>query len=740
MVTISKQQAPAVFAEGINFDAWLQHVAAHRSEAELQQIRNVHALMDGVVEYQQDLLGDTEYTRALKVAEILADLHIDTNTLVATMLHGVLPSHDIGSEQIEQMFGKDVLQLVMGINKMRIVDAYQVHHADEQHDKKSVERIRKLLLALAEDIRVVVIKIAERVYTMRKLKLLSDEVRRQIAAETKDIFAPLASRLGIWQLKWELEDLSFRYLEPETYKHVASMLDERRIDRENFINAAMAELTQELQQAGIDAHVSGRPKHIYSIWRKMVAKNIGFDELFDVRAVRVLVNSIADCYAALGIVHNKWRPIPSEFDDYIATPKENNYQSLHTAVIGPDNKTLEVQIRTSKMHEHAEYGVASHWGYKEGGKQDVKYQEKITWLRQLLELKDEDVVSEDLVERFKSEIFEDRVYVLTPKGKVIDLPRGATPLDFAYHVHTEVGHHFRGAKADGKIVPIGYELQNGQQVEVLTSKHTQPSRDWLNPHLGYIKSPRARAKIRAWFKQQDQERNIAEGRVVLDRELQRLGIAHIQYEQIGERFGIHKVDEFLAALGRGDITTNQVAVAVNELVFPVAEPGPAHSVHLLQPRRDKQAPGDVYVQGVGDLMTHTALCCHPVPYDSIAGYITRGRGVTIHRRDCPNLQRLQIDEGERVIEVEWGSTSPRRTYPVEIMIQAYDRQGLLQDVSTILTNSHLSVTAMNMHTDKKTLIAHLGITIEVANVNQLSAALTKIEHLRNVIKVSRKNA
>jgi len=740
MVTISKQQASAVFTEDIDFDAWLQHVAQHRSDAELEQLRKAHALMNGVIEHQQDILGDTEYTRALKIAEILSDLHIDTNTLVATMLHGVLPSRDISSEQIEEEFGKDVLLLVMGINKMRIVDAYQVHHAEDQHDRKSVERVRKLLLALAEDIRVVLIKIAERLYTMRKLKLLSDEVRRQIAAETRDIFAPLASRLGIWQIKWELEDLSFRYLEPETYKHVANMLDERRIDREKYINSVITDLTHELEQAGIEAQLSGRPKHIYSIWRKMVAKNIGFNELFDVRAVRVLVNSVAECYTVLGIVHNKWRPIPSEFDDYIATPKENNYQSLHTAVIGPDNKTLEVQIRTSRMHEHAEYGVASHWGYKEGGKQDIKYQEKITWLRQLLELKDEDI-NDDLVERFKSEIFEDRVYVLTPKGKVIDLPRGATPLDFAYHVHTEVGHHFRGAKADGKIVPIGYELQNGQQIEILTSKHTHPSRDWLNPHLGYIHSPRARAKIRAWFKQQDQERNVAEGRVILDRELQRLGIAHIQYEQIGERFKITKVEDFLAALGRGDITTNQVAVAVNELVFPVVDTGVGQSsVHLLQPTRKTYTPGDVIVQGVGDLMTHMARCCHPVPFDGIAGYITRGRGVTIHRKDCPNLMRLQLNERERVIEVEWGSASPRRTYPVEIVVQAYDRQGLLRDVTTILSNSHLSVLSMNMHTDKKTFIAQLSFTIEVANVNQLSAALAKIEHLRNVIQVSRKNA
>jgi GTP pyrophosphokinase len=740
MVTVSKQKTTATFSEGLDFDSWLQHIGSERSAAEIDSIRRAHKLMDGVIEHQQDILGDTEYTRALKIAEILSDLHVDSNTLVATLLHGILPSRDISPEQIEQDFGQDVLSLVNGFNKMRIVDAYQVNHSGEQRDKKGVERVRNLLLALAEDIRVVLIKIAERLYTMRKLKFLSEDVRVQIASETKDIFAPLASRLGIWQIKWELEDLSFRYLEPDTYKRIASMLDERRVDREQYINKVTDELSADLVKAGIKAHVSGRPKHIFSIWRKMQSKNLGFDELFDVRATRVLVNNIADCYAVLGIVHTKWRPIRSEFDDYIATPKENNYSSLHTAVIGPDNKTLEVQIRTFDMHEHAEYGVASHWGYKEGGKLDVKYKEKITWLRQLLEIKEDDS-QEDIVERFKSEIFEDRVYVLTPKGRVIDLPKGATPLDFAYSVHTEVGHHFRGAKADGKIIPIGYQLQNGQQIEVLTSKHSHPSRDWLNPHLGYVKSPRARAKIRVWFKQQDYERNLAEGRNTLERELQRLGISDIPYDQISARFKFQKLDEFLVALGRGDLTTNQIATAVNELVFPGADAdkdtSPA-TVHPLHQRQNRKLPDEVKIEGVGDLMTQTARCCKPVPYDAIAGYITRGRGVTIHRKDCRNLLRLQHTEHERVIDVEWGKATPKKTYPVEIVVHAFDRQGLLRDITTILTNSNLNVQSMNTFTDKRTCMANLGFTIEATSADQLSVALTKIEHLQNVMEVSRK--
>ena len=739
MVTVNKQKQADAFADGIDFDAWLNHIGLNRSESDKALIRQTHQLMDGVIEHQQDILGDTEYTRSLKIAEILSDLHVDTNTLVATMLHGILPSRDISPEQIEQEFGKDVLGLVNGINKMRIVDAYQVNHTGEQRDKKGVERVRNLLLALAEDIRVVLIKIAERLYTMRKLKFLSEDVRSQIASETKEIFAPLASRLGIWQIKWEMEDLSFRYLEPDTYKHIASMLDERRIDREQFINTVTDELSADLKAAGIKADVTGRPKHIFSIWRKMQSKNVGFNDLFDVRATRVLVDNIADCYAVLGIVHTKWRPIRSEFDDYIATPKENDYRSLHTAVIGPENKTVEVQIRTFDMHEHAEYGVASHWGYKEGGKQDVKYQKKMTWLRQLLEIKDDEDSPDDIVERFKSEIFEDRVYVITPKGRVIDLPKGATPLDFAYSVHTEVGHHFRGAKADGKIIPISYQLQNGQQIEILSSKHSHPSRDWLNPHLGYLKSSRARAKVRAWFKHQDYERNLSEGRNILDRELQRLGISDIPYEQIAARFKFNKVDDFLAALGGGDLTTTQIAGAVNGLIFPGAEKTSQQpTVHPIHQRKDKNYPGDVQILGVGDLMTQTARCCKPVPFDAIAGYITRGRGVTVHRKDCRNLLRLQHAEHERVIDVEWGNATPQKTYPVEIIVHAFDRQGLLRDITTILTNSQLNVLSMNTHTDKKTCMANLGFTIEVANADELSIALTKIEHLKNVMKVSRK--
>ncbi|NOZ54197.1 MAG: bifunctional (p)ppGpp synthetase/guanosine-3',5'-bis(diphosphate) 3'-pyrophosphohydrolase [Gammaproteobacteria bacterium] len=738
MVTSSSKQTQYFPADSVDFDVWIAHVGVNRSAADITLLHQAYSKMDSLINHQQDMLGDKELTRSLLIAEILANLHIDTNTLLATMLHSLVISCDVSSDEIAEEFGVDVAHLINGINKMRIVDARQVHNLDEKPSTNSVEQVRKLLLALAEDIRVVLIKIAERLYTMRKLKFFADDVKRQIATETKDIFSPLASRLGIWQIKWELEDLSFRYLEPETYKHIASMLDERRIDRERFISEIIIELKNDLDCAGIKADVTGRPKHIYSIWRKMKAKNVGFNELFDVRATRVLVNSVADCYAVLGIVHNKWRPIRSEFDDYIATPKENNYRSLHTAVIGPNNKTLEVQIRTIEMHEHSEYGVASHWGYKEGGKHDVKYQEKMAWLRQLLELKDDD--TGDIIERFKAEVFEDRVYILTPKGQIIDVPKGATALDFAYYVHTEIGHHYRGAKVDGKIVPISYELKNGQQIEILTSKHSQPSRDWLNPHLGYIKCSRTRAKVRSWFKQQDFDRNVDAGRTMFERELHRLGIAKVQYEQVAQKFSYLKVDDFFAALGRGDLTTVQVANAVHELIFPVVDLMPETPVLALRPPTSQSYPDNIQIMGVGDLMTHTALCCKPVPYDLVVGYITRGRGVTVHRRDCPNVLRLLDVERERVISVSWGGAQTRKTYPVDIVVTAFDRQGLLRDITTLLTNSHLNVLSMNSHTDKKTYTATFTFTIEVADVDQLSIALTKIEHLQNIMQVTRKKS
>ncbi len=681
---------------------------------------------------RQQGAGEDVVARARAVVGILTTLHMDIDTLVAGFICS-LGEEDLSADDVRSAFSEIVAGLVEGVRKMRIVD--DVREQAQRGDTHHLEGLRKLLLGMAEDVRVVFVKLAERVQIMRELKHRSEDERVRVAQETMDIFAPLANRLGIWQLKWELEDLSFRFLQPETYMRVARLLDERRIDRERYINLVLEQVRTELAHAGIRGEVAGRPKHIYSIWRKMSGKSVDFKELFDVRAARVLVDTVADCYAVLGLVHSRWQPIRSEFDDYIASPKENMYQSLHTAVVGPEGKTLEIQIRTFEMHQHSEYGVAAHWGYKEGGKQDTQYGEKIAWLRQILEWKDEERNAGDFIDRFKSEVFQDRVYVLTPSGKVVDLLRGATPLDFAYHIHTEVGHRYRGAKVDGRIVPIGYALRNGEQVEILTSRQASPSRDWLNPQLGYLKSSRARAKVRSWFRLQDFDRNVSDGRSLLDRELHRLSVTDLNLELLAKRFQYNRLDDFLAALGCGDISSAQIAAAVNEQVLP-----PATEIPPPVSRQPEVAGGgDVHVMGVGDLMTHMARCCKPVPYDAIVGYITRGRGVTIHRRDCPNLLRLQQTEHERLLEVDW-SQSIQNTYPVEILVHAYDRQGLLRDITEILTNERLNVMGINTLTDRRTHIADMTLSLDVHDVTQLSGVLAKVEQLPNVIEVRRKSS
>ena len=729
---VSKSSPKSSSLDHFDFASWLKHVNVHGSAEDEQQFTRIYAMMSGVVEHQQHIFGESELHRAFMVTEILADIHMDRETKLATLLYGLLSVSGITLEEIEGGFGKNVSGLVNGIDKMRIVDAYDLHSNDKSHDKRQMESVRKLLLAMAEDIRVVLVKLAERLHIMRNLKMVAEPVRIQLAKETQDIFAPLASRLGVWQMKWELEDLSFRYLDSDSYQQVAHMLSERRVDREAYIAKVTDILKKELAAVGISGEVSGRPKHIYSIWKKMHRKGVNFDNLFDVRATRILVHTIADCYAVLGIVHSMWRSIKSEFDDYIATPKDNEYQSLHTAVIGPEDKTFEIQIRTFDMHRHCEYGVAAHWGYKEGGRQDSKYHEKIAWLRQLLEFKDDPGDTADFIDDFKAEVFEDRVYVLTPKGKVVDLPRGATALDFAYYIHTDVGHHYCGAKADGKIIPIGQELRNGQQVEILTSPHSKPSRDWLNPQLGYLNSARTRAKVRSWFKQQDYSKNLEEGKLLFDKELHRLGLHEPDYNRLLGRYNFTKREDLYAAIGRGDLTIAMVIGGLKEIESPPKKR--LQHIPFIKPKSDAQ--GDIRIMGVGDLLTKMANCCKPVPFDSICGYITRGQGVTVHRVECPNLLRLKSLEKERIIEVSWGNSADSM-YIVDITVRAYDRSGLLHDITAILLNADVNVLSMNTQTDKKSHVALMKVTLEVHDMSQLSTVFTKIEHLPNVLEVSR---
>lgn len=683
---------------------------------------------------QQRASGEPYINHLLAVADILLDMQLDAEAIAAAILHDVVEDTDIDLATVEKDFGPGVAHLVDGVTKMALIDE-QASRTPTNKEHLHAESLRKMLMAMAEDVRVVLIKLADRLHNMRTLKHLSEYKQRRIAKETLDIYAPLANRLGIWQIKWELEDLSFRYMYPERYKQIAHFLDERRIDREIFIQRVTTILQRELDHVGIKAEVSGRPKHIYSIWKKMHRKGLDFNQLYDVRAVRVLVGHVHDCYAALGVVHTLWRHIPHEFDDYIATPKENNYQSIHTAVIGPEGKSLEVQIRTGDMHQHAELGVAAHWRYKEGKgtRSDSAFEQKVAWLRQLLEWRDEADDAGDFIDRFKSEVFQDRAYVLTPQGDVLDLPQGATPLDFAYYIHTEIGNRCRGARVDGRIVPLTYELKSGEQVEVLTTKHGHPSNDWLNPQLGYLKTSRARAKARQWFKSQHHDENVSSGRGILEKELHRLGMHNVGHKQIAEKLGMKHSEDMYAALGRGDLTPLKAAGAAQDLL----QLEPEEQVFVLpKTRKHKEEPGEVKVLGVGNLLTNMARCCSPAPGDPIVGFITQGRGVTVHRRDCRNVLKMDDQRRKRLINVEWSSDT-LQTYPVIVTVEAIDRHSLLSDIITVLTNEGINVTAVNTLSNKKDNTAKMHINLEVHGVDQLSRILNRIGQINNVMEVRR---
>jgi GTP pyrophosphokinase len=618
---------------------------------------------------------------------------------------------------------------------MDIIATLRGEELQKQKEHLQAENLRKMLLAMAEDVRVVLIKLADRLHNMRTLSALPATKQKRIARETMDIFAPLANRLGIWQLKWELEDLAFRYLRPADYKQIAEHLAERRHERELYLDRLVKQLQSELDKAGIKAEVKGRVKHIYGIWKKMQRKRQAFHQIYDVRAVRVYVETLPACYAALGIVHTLWNYLPGEFDDYIATPKENNYRSIHTAVIGPEGKTVEVQIRTWDMHQESEYGIAAHWRYKEGMKSDQAFDEKIAWLRQLLEWKEDIAEAGEFVDQFKSEVFADRVYVFTPMGNIIDLPAGATALDFAYRIHTEVGHRCRGAKVNGRMVPLTQPLHTGDQVEVLTVKKGGPSRDWMNPQLGYLITSKARQHVQRWYRLQNLDQNIADGRNLVERELKRLGFTDISYEKLATQLGFRQVDDMLAALGRGDIKPGRIATIAHQLSQPAQQAEAA--APLLRRSRAKPGTSDIEVHGVGDLLTKFAGCCKPVPGDPIVGFITQGHGVSIHRRDCHNVLRAIADNPERFVEVEWGHRATG-SYPVDIEIQAFDRQGLLRDVTTLLANEGVNVTAVNTLSHRQSHTATLTLTAEVPDIDALSTVLARLNQLSNVTEVRRK--
>ena len=712
---------------------WLAGLAVKRSAEEMEKLHEACDLAFDIHRQGVEMTGETTLRHALAVAEILAEMELDWETLAAAILHDVLPGDQVNLVRLEKQFSKSVARMVSDMARIGFVarDRSSDRHVMEQ---EHTENLRRMLLSIADDIRVVLIVLAERLHIMRILKSLPEEMRVKEARETQQIYAPLANRLGIWQIKWELEDLCLRYLEPETYKDIAKKLDGRRADREEYIEQVIDVLQEKFSELHISAEVTGRPKHIYSIWKKMHRKAVPFEQIFDLRAVRVLVDSVADCYAAIGVVHGLWRHIPGEFDDYIATPKANMYRSIHTAVIGPEDKTLEIQIRTHDMHQHAELGVAAHWRYKEGGgKGDAEFERRVTLMRNWIEVKDDPSGSEDFVDNLRSEFESRQVYVLTPQGKVIELKKGATAVDFAYAIHSDVGHRCRGAKIDGKIRPLTQPLESGQLVEILTNKEGGPSRDWLSPHLGYINTSRARNRVRQWFKQQDYEQHLHAGKANLDREVNRLGVPKPDLTIAAKRFNFKKPEDLLAAVGRGEVSPVQVA-GMGMVHGPVEG---RRKAALEVPHRKHEKPqqtgrGEVSVEGVDDLMTHMAKCCKPVPNDEIIGFITRGRGVTVHRADCGKIARLGEDDRQRLIDVSWAGESATTAYPVDIRVTASDRKGLLRDISAIFANEDVDVVGVNTQTDRKLDHANMLFTVEITDMRQLSNLLNKLAQLPDV--------
>lgn len=702
---------------------------------------------------QKRASGEPYITHCVAVAMILAEMRVQPAVVAAGLLHDTVEDTTVTLADLRREFGDEVAQLVDGVTKLTHLP--RVSRAD-QHDAQMFgqipekeedaqetlidspvgrdrrkdlanETLRKTFLAMGDDIRVILIKLADRLHNMRTLGYMPEVKRKRIAQETLDIFAPLANRLGIWQLKWELEDLGLRYTNPDKYKEIAQNLAATRAERERQMQAIIDLLVKMLADAGITAEITGRSKHIYSIYRKMVEKQKPFELVRDLRGVRLIVPDIPSCYAALGIIHTHWRPIPNEFDDYIAAPKDNFYQSIHTAIIYDDGKPLEVQIRTPEMNQNAEYGIAAHWRYKEKSPRDEQFEQRINWLKKLMDWRQEVQDANEFVDGMKTDVFQDRVYVFTPRGDIIDLPAGSTPIDFAYHVHTEVGNRCRGAKINGKLVTLDYNLKTGDQVEILAAKQGGPSRDWLNPNLGLVHTQRARSKIRAWFKHQNREQNLTQGKAILDRELHRLGLNDFNLETLAKSFDYRTVEDLYVGVGCGDISLGHIVNKLSE------EEKEDNNFLNLRPSLPQKLPSSdaVAVLGLKNILTVYAKCCNPAPGDEIVGYITRGRGATIHRQDCPNMLRMK--DKERVVKVSWGE--PQSTFPVEIQIKAYDRQGLMGDISTLLNDENINLKDIKLNVTHN--LAYMHLVVEISDIAQLSRVLTKIENLPNVMEAYR---
>ncbi|MBI5942990.1 MAG: bifunctional (p)ppGpp synthetase/guanosine-3',5'-bis(diphosphate) 3'-pyrophosphohydrolase [Chloroflexi bacterium] len=712
-------------------------------------VQRAYRVADEAHKEQKRHSGEPYINHCIAVASILADLKVPPEVVAAGLLHDTVEDTPVTLADIRRDFGDVITSLVDGVTKLTHLP--RVSRGDQHADngdsngnkveeqpivpallgrKEDIvsETLRKTFLAMGKDVRVMFIKLADRLHNMRTLSHMPEYKRKRIAQETLDIFSPVANRLGIWQIKWELEDLGFRYVNPAKYKEIAELLTEKRPDREAQLEAIKENLVKLLEQNNIKVEISGRPKHIYSIYKKMQKKDKPFDMVRDVRAVRLIVTDVPACYAALGVIHTTWRPITGEFDDYIAAPKDNFYQSLHTAVIYDDKRPLEVQIRTHEMHLNAEYGIAAHWRYKEGTKQsDKNYEQHINSLRSMMEWGPDVHDAAEFVESMHTDVFQDRVYIFTPRGDAIDLPAGSTPIDFAYHVHTDIGHCCRGARINGKLVPLYQALKTGDQVEILTAKRGAPSRDWLNPNLGLVKTQRARSKIKVWFKKQEDEQNLAQGRDLLEKELQRLGIKEVNFEKLARDLSYKIPDDMFIELGNGDLPVNRV-------IKQFSQQEEAHDIFEVNPTTTHATSTNaIEVVGLKGMLTSMARCCNPMPGDQVVGFITRGHGATIHRQDCPNI--LQTKERERLLQVGWGHVE--RTYPVPVKIKAYDRQGLVSDISNLLSDENINIADVKVNVNRS--IADLRLVIEVKDITQLSRILTRIENLPNVMEAHRTN-
>ena len=727
-----KEDTPLQADGSIDVEQWLHQLGSKGYFQDLELIRNACTLSQLAGQDHATETGESCLQQGLAIADVLADLEVDQETLAAAIIYGSVHYAELSLDDIDEQLSSNITRLVKGIKKMGAISTFQMIGKYPQN-KHQIDNIRKMLLAMVDDVRVVLIKLAERLCVLRSSAPMPEAMRKQIATEAMEIYAPLANRLGIGAIKWEMEDLAFRYLHPEEYKAIAKGLKAKRLDRDRYVNLIVDQLNQCMKNMGV-AHfaVYGRSKHIHSIYRKMQRKNVPLDEIYDATAVRILVETKEQCYEVLGLVHSIWPQVTAEFDDYIVNTKPNGYQSLHTAVTGPEGRVFEVQLRTFQMHEQAEMGVAAHWKYKEGGKlRKESHERKIEWLREVLAWHRDMAKSTGVSDVIETEFLEDRVYVFTPDGDILDLPQGVTPLDFAYHVHSEVGHRCRGARVNGRIVPLTYLLQTGDKVEVLTGKNPKPSRDWINPHLNYLKTSRAKAKVLHWFKMQDYDRNKEEGHEILDKELKSLAIKTDRLNDVVHAFNFKRIDDLLAALGRGDIKLGQILSRLSPSETTEAD------YNVIKPSHKREASGsDLCIEGVGNLLTHMARCCQPVPGDQVIGYITLGRGVSVHRQDCSNILHSSDKQRQRFLVVTWGSAT-REHYVVDLLIKAFDRPGLLRDVTSLLSNEKAHVYALQTETNKQENITYIKLTVEIDGLNGLSRLLSKLGQIPNVLEARR---